>query len=183
MNPSRFLRPLLIALPLLAPASRAQAAKGWGEGGGRGADKGGLFLDLGAGTLVQERGRRPAMAGTMAFRFGVGRWTELGLGVDYGRFLRRGGDHKMELSGLSLAAFLTPYPDPGSIRPLVGGHLGMVRVDGRWRVDAGLEARALAEIARGFQGYVAVDPGLWIGEGGAEIWVRLGLGLRIPLRY
>jgi hypothetical protein len=145
------------------------------------AGRGDLHLDLGAGPLVREGGQRPAMAGNMAFRFGANRWTELGLGVDYGRFLHPGGARRMELSGLSLAAFLTPYP--GRLQPLVGGHLGMVRVEDRWRMDLGLETRVLAALGRGFQAYAAVDPGLWLGGDGtaAEIRVRLGLGLRVPL--
>lgn len=145
------------------------------------AGRGDLFLDLGVGSFVQEKGRQPAMAGTMGFRFGANERTELNLGVDYGRFLNFGDVRQMELTGLSMAASLTPYP--GDLQPLIGAHLGMIRLDGAWRADMGLEAQALASLHDRFQGYFAVNPGLWIGEEGPQIWVKVGLGLRMRLGY
>ena len=145
------------------------------------AARGDLFLDLGAGTMIQERGRQPAMAGNMGFHYGANDWTQLSLGVDYGRFLSYGGSHQVDLTGVSVASYLTPYP--GDIEPLIGAHFGMTRVDETWRVDLGLEAQALANLHDRFQGYVAVDPGIWLGEGAPEIWVKLGLGIRVRLGY
>jgi hypothetical protein len=75
-----------------------------------GAARGDLFLDFGGGTLVQENGRQPALTGTMGFRFGAGEHSELGLGVDYGRFLTLGGLRQIEITGIRLAFYLSPYP-------------------------------------------------------------------------
>lgn len=146
------------------------------------AGRGDLFLDLGAGTMIQERGRQPAMAGNMGFHYGANEWTQLSLGVDYGRFLSYGGIRQVDLTGVSLGSYITPYP--GEIEPLIGAHFGMTRVDDVWRVDLGLSAQALANLHDRFQGYVAVDPGIWVGGGETpEIWVKVGLGLRVRLGY
>jgi hypothetical protein len=146
-----------------------------------GAARGDLFLDLGAGTFVQEEGRQMAMAGTMGFRFGAAAHTELGLGVDYGRFLTLGGRPQVEVTGIRLASHLAPYP--GDFQPLLGAHAGMARLDGAWKTELGVEAQALAAFHDRFQGYASVNPGLWIGPASTEIWVKLGVGLRVRLSY
>lgn len=163
------LRPAFFALALVLPALPAGAARG------------DLFLDLGAGTLVQESGRQPALAGAMGFRFGAAEHAELGLGVDYGRFMTLGGLRQMELTGIRLATYLSPYP--GGLQPLLGAHAGMTRLDGAWKPEVGVEAQALAVLHGPFQGYASANPGIWIGSGGMEWWVRLAVGLRVGLGY
>jgi hypothetical protein len=131
--------------------------------------------------LVQERGRQPALAGAMGFRFGAGRHAELGLGVDYGRFMTLGGLRQMEITGIRVASCLAPYP--GRLQPLLGAQAGMTRLDGDWRPEVGLEAQALAAFHEGFQAYAAASPGLWVGAGRMDWWVKLALGFRFSLGY
>lgn len=145
------------------------------------AGRGDLFLDLSAGTFVQEQGRQSAMAGSMGFRFGADHWTEYSVGVDYGRFLAQDGRRQMELTGVGGAAFFSPYP--GDLKPLLGARLGMTRLDGVWKPEVGLEAQALASVGSLFQAYASVNPGLWLDGRDGDIWVKLGLGLRLRLGY
>jgi hypothetical protein len=59
----------------------------------------------------------------------------------------------------------------------------MTRLDGVWKPEVGVEAQALAAFLDRFQGYAAVNPGIWMGSGSTEWWVKLGVGLRVSLGY
>lgn len=137
-----------------------------------------LHLDFGGATLVQGAGRLPALAGTMGFRYGFDPHTEFRLGVDYGRFLAGDEPGQWELTGVGVAGYFAPYP--GRLQPLLGLHMGMSRVEADWKPLVGLEAQALATLHRSVLGYASVMPGAWFGDD-TEIWIKLGLGLRLRL--
>ncbi|HKP96927.1 MAG TPA: hypothetical protein VJ385_14335 [Fibrobacteria bacterium] len=149
----------------------------------RAAESGSLFLELGGRTSFWDRNHRFSMGGGMGLAYGANESAELELRLDY-HFMppraEKGPHGAVEIGDGELAAYFAPYR--GDFRPMIGGHLGMVRVldeDLRWSL--GMDATALYDIRDRFQLYGTFTPSVLLGDGPGEVWLRAGAGVRVRL--
>jgi hypothetical protein len=149
------------------------------------AESGALFLEAGGRTSFWDRSHRFSMGGGMGLAYGANESTELELRMDY-HFMPpragKGAPGALEIADGELAAYFAPYR--GDFRPMVGGHIGMARVqdeDLRWSL--GMDATAIYDIRDSFQLYGTLTPGMLLGEGPGEVWMRVGAGVRARLGF
>lgn len=142
-----------------------------------------MFLDAGARTAFWDRSHQFGMGGGMGLAYGANESTELELRLDYNFLPSRSGtgaQAAMEITDGELVSYFAPYR--GDFRPMIGMHLGMVRVrDEALRWNLGMDATALYDFRDRFQLYGTLTPSVLLGEGPGEIWVRMGAGVRLPL--
>jgi hypothetical protein len=148
-------------------------------------ESGSLFLDAGGRTSFWDRNHRFSMGGGMGLAYGANESTELQLRMDY-HFMPpiagKGSPGALEITDGELAAFFAPYR--GDFRPMVGGHIGLVRVqDEDFRWSLGMDATGLYDIQDSFQLYGTLTPTMLMGEGPGEVWMRVGAGVRARLGW
>jgi hypothetical protein len=148
-------------------------------------EAGSLFLDAGGRTSFWDRNHRFSMGGGLGLAYGANESTELQLRMDY-HFMPpiagKGSPGALEITDGELAAFFAPYR--GDFRPMVGGHIGLVRVlDEDFRWSLGMDATALYDIQDSFQLYGTLTPSMLLGEGPGEVWMRVGAGMRARLGF
>ena len=119
----------------------------------------------------------------MGLAYGADESTELELRADYHFIPPRSAGAPgtaVEISDGELVSYFAPYH--GDFRPMIGGHIGMVRVQEeelRWCL--GMDAMALYDIQDRLQLYGNLAPTLLLGDGPGEVWIRLGAGVRARL--
>lgn len=142
----------------------------------------GLHIDLGARSAVWDKGHRLGLGGGAGMALAAGPMAEVELRGAYAFIPAR-----VEADSLDsvepvlgeVAAYFSPYR--GLIRPMIGAHAGLVRVDGETLWNVGMDAVALFQVTDGLQLYANAVPSLLLREGGGDVWLRMGMGIRLGI--
>ncbi|MEO7776598.1 MAG: hypothetical protein ABIY63_03645 [Fibrobacteria bacterium] len=156
-----------------------------------GAEAGSLYLDGGWRGAFLDQAHRLGTGASLALAYGANESAELELRLNYD-FLPVRPDmensHAIEIKAGELTAYFAPYR--GDFRPMVGAHAGLAWMEGRGNAlywNLGMDAMALYDFQDLVQVYGSLTPSMLLGSGSGdmagELWLRLGLGVRMRLGH
>jgi hypothetical protein len=150
-----------------------------------GSEPGSIHLQLGGSSAVWDAEHGLGLGGAAGLALAAGPMAELEARAGYDWIPARvdaPGAAGIEAGSAELAAWFAPYR--GLFQPMIGGHLGMARIDGAWRWELGMDAKAVFCVNDAVQLYGSATPGLLAGAGAGagEAWLRVGAGARFALR-
>ena len=142
----------------------------------------GLHVDLGARSAVWDRSHRFGLGGGAGLAMAAGRNAEIEVRGNYAFIPARVEAESLgavEMGLGEVAAYFAPYR--GMFRPMIGGHAGLVRMDGEMHWNVGMDAMAIFCVSDRLQLYGNAVPSLLFTEGQGDVWLRIGAGMRIGL--
>jgi hypothetical protein len=156
-----------------------------------GAEPGSVFLDAGWRGAFLDQAHRIGTGANLGLAYGANESAELELRINYDFLPARpalADSRALEIKAGELAAYFAPYR--GDFRPMIGLHAGMALIESGssslyWNL--GMDAMALYDFRDLVQVYGSLTPSLLLGGGSGdsygELWLRLGLGIRMRLGH
>lgn len=142
----------------------------------------GLHFDFGARSAVWDRSHRFGLGGGMGLALATGHSAEVEVRGNYAYIPARVEAESLgavELGLGEVAAYFAPYR--GMFRPMIGAHAGLVRMQGDWHWNLGMDAIALFCVSDRLQLYGSAVPSLLLNEGQGDVWLRMGAGVRLKV--